>query len=420
MRTVRILLCSAGLLVAGCTLPLSDENFASPSSRVAPKSDRFVLRVSLFPWIPEKESFARWIESEFERQNPSIDLLVRPMNAAETAAGDLSYDHEATVRALSEPQNPDRQDLVEIDTIILGKLVKAQAVQTVSLNLKDYYDFARRAVTIDGKVYGVPHWSCGYFVMTTDSSVAEATTGQQLKIALEGLGTASPDLGGDLIGSWGSVTTYADAFVDSYPEGNLQAALASPTLDPGVGASLAAVGSACNSSGVNFCNRDDDDLVKQFGAKHLDALIGYSERLNPLLSNHENLRLRDQIRITPAPLGSGKTAFLFTDALVRSPNCNSARCQDAAQRFSVFYSSAIIMAKSMMSADKGSGAVPRYLLSSNRSAMRHHDVRRDPLYRQLTPLMALAHSYPNQGIPEARAAGEIRKAVDVLLQPAVP
>lgn len=167
---------------------------------------------------------------------------------------------------------------------------------------------------------------------------------------------------------------------------------------------------------MGYCNRDDDDIVKLFGIGGLDALIGYSERLNILFSDPANRKQLDAIKITPAPLGAGKLAFFFTDALVRSVNCTSPQCRDAADKFSRFYSSASVMTASMMSADKGSGAVPRYLLPASRGAMQDAAVRRDPVYRQLAPLLDTARPYPNQGIPEARASGAIRGAVDSLLK----
>lgn len=417
MQKICAVLCSATLFLAGCATRTEPPSVVRSAPSAAVSAEQFVLRVSLFPWIPEKDVFASWIEREFEKQNPGIDLVIRPMDKANTDAGDLSYDYDLTAAALKDTQSADHQDLVEVDTIILGKLVEADAIQPITIAHGDFYNFAQRAVTIDGKVYGMPHWSCGYFIVTTDSSVANASTAEQLKASLAALGTANPDLGGDVIGSWGSVVSYADAFIDSYPRGDLATALRAPTLDPGVASSLAAVGSACNSSGVGLCNRDDDELVKQFGAGRLDALIGYSERLNVLFSDSGNQKPRDRIKITPAPLGAGKNAFFFTDALVTSSSCTSAQCQDAARKFAAFYSSDTVMADSMMAADKGKGAVPRYLLSASRGAMRQDAVARDPIYRQLAPLLTSARPYPNQGIPEARASGSIGKQVDALLQP---
>lgn len=413
MRKICALLCTASLLLAGCATR-TEQPFAAS---VAP-AERFVLRVSLFPWIPEQDGFAAWIETEFEKRNPDIDLVVRPMSSASTEAGDLSYDYDLTAAALKNVASADHQDLVEVDTIILGKLKAAGAIQPVHITPGDFYGFALEAVTLDGQVYGVPHWSCGYFIITADESVASADTGEALRAALAALGTPSPDLGGDVIGSWGSVVSYADAFVDSYPQGDLAAALRAPTLDSRVAASLGAIGAACNSSGTGLCNRDDEGLVKAFGSGQLDALIGYSERLHVLFSDPGNQKPLDRIRITPAPLGTGKTAFFFTDALVQSSTCISLQCQDAARRFSAFYSSARVMAQSMMAADKGKRAVPRYLLTASRDAMRQPAVARDPIYRQLAPLLDTARPYPNQGIPEARASGLIRSQVDTLLQPA--
>lgn len=414
MRTLSTLLGTAALLLAACTTH-SEQPAAGSALGASVPHEKVSLRVSLFPWIPEKEAFATWIEREFEKDNPDIDLVVRPMANANADGQDLSYDYETTIKALKDPPNGDSQDLVEIDTVILGTLVKAKAIVPATINPSDYFEFANQAVTIGDTVYGVPHWSCGYFIITTDGSVAQAGTAAELKVALAGLGTPAPDLGGDVIGSWGSVASYLDAYVDSYPTGDLGAALRAATLDIGVASSLKSIGEACTSSGTGYCDRDDDDLVKLFGTGGLDALIGYSERLNILFSDPNNRKRPNTIKITPAPLGAGKRAFFFTDALVRSVNCISARCRDAADKFSRFYSSASVMTASMMSADNGPGAVPRYLLPASRGAMQDAAVLSDPIYRQLAPLLDTARPYPNQGIPEARASGVIGGAVKSLL-----
>jgi len=75
------------------------------------------------------------------------------------------------------------------------------------------------------------------------------------------------------------------------------------------------------------------------------------------------------------------------------------------------------MEGSMMSADRGLTAVPRYLLPSTRSVMRRRPVSQDPIYRQLAPALRSAHPYPNRGVPEARERGVIRTAVDALVNP---
>lgn len=410
MKIVSVFLISVAIFFAGCSQyplqPLSDN--------AKPIEQKFVLRVALYPWIPESESFFTWIERSFEAKNPDIDLVVRPMSKANKV--DLSYDIKAARSALGDANSEDYQHLVEIDTLILGSLVKGGGIiQPFFLERHDYFDFAKQAVEIDGRFYGVPHWSCGNFLITTIDSVANAGSAKELRAALVAQGSAYPDLAGDLIGSWSSVVTYLDAYVDTYPGVDLAEALNNTNLDTQVSDALAAVGSACTSSGAGLCDRNDAAIVKEFAAGRLDALIGYSERLNPIFADPDNQISLSKVHITPAPLGVGKTAFLFTDALVLSSACSSRRCVDAAKKFAEFYVSDAVMESSMKSTDGGASAVPRYLLPSTRSAINR--VIHDPIYRQLAPILSTARPYPNQGVPEARERGAIKSAVDTLIHP---
>lgn len=404
-------LMTASVLFLGACSGVQDRSIAA--SELAPQ--RFVLQVALFPYIPERDSFAAWIEREFEAEHGDIDLVVMPMSEAESL--DLSYNHDAAASALKNPDSGHGAHLIEIDTLTLGALVETGAIEPFSLDRKDFYSFAREAVTIDGRVYGVPHWTCGYFIITSSDDVARAGSADALRTALANLRTPHPDLGGDVVGSWGSVVSYLDAYVDTYPRGDLAPALAASTLDPRVAEALASVGAACTSSGTGLCNEDGDDIVEQFASGKLDALIGYSERLNVVFRQGGSPLPVDSIQITPAPLGVGKTAFLFTDALVKSAACTSRQCEDAARRFADFYISDAVMEQSMMGADGGAAAVPRYLLPATQGAMDSPRVVGDRIYQQLAPVLPTARPYPNEGVPEAKARGTIRTAVDALLNP---
>ena len=92
----------------------------------------FQLRVSLYPWIPDPESFLAWIESDFESQYPDIDLVVRALKRSHDwepeYVGDLAYEPEKTVAALTDPSSADHQHLVEIDTLILRALAQSDAI----------------------------------------------------------------------------------------------------------------------------------------------------------------------------------------------------------------------------------------------------------------------------------------------------
>jgi thiamine pyridinylase len=72
-----------------------------------------------------------------------------------------------------------------------------------------------------------------------------------------------------------------------------------------------------------------------FAPGNSDALIGYSERLNPILSHAG--RTVGELDIASATLGEGDEPTLFTDALVMSPRCSSERCRKAAKKFAAYY-----------------------------------------------------------------------------------
>ena len=368
--------------------------------------ESFRLKVALYPWVPNAESLVHWIERDFESRNPDIDLVVRPLARAndEEVFGDLSYDYEKAASALTSG-GEDSQHIIEVDTMILGKLIGAGAVRKFEVQGGvSFLPAALEAVTWEDGVYGVPHWTCGYFVISRLEEVRHAGSLSELLAALETGGTDSVDLVGDLDGSWDSIMIYLDAFMDTYPGGDLGQALSLPELDPAVRDGFRRVGSACTVGGRNFCG---EDHVDEFARGAADALIGYSERLHPILDGGE--AAERELHIASATLGDGDRPMLFTDALVLSRDCSTRRCEDAASAFAAYYVSDEVFETVLMSRDAGQSATPRYLLPSTTSAFDTDSVGADRLYQQLKGEIDGARSYPNRGVPEARDAGVIRE-----------
>jgi thiamine pyridinylase len=378
---------------------------ASASTAKAP-AERFQLRVSLYPWVPDAESLVRWIEADFEASHPTIDLVVRPLNRSydwmPEYTGDLAYEIDKTVQALTGGGG-DAQHLVEVDAMILGELAARGALAPFGLPGADFLPFARQAVTYGGVEYGVPHWTCGYFVISEQDAVQDARNVHQLVGTLRDARTPRVDLVGDLDGSWDAITVYLDGHRDTWPGRSLQDALAHTELDPAVEASFRALGSACEKDGVNHCGSDG---VDQFATGGADALIGYSERLNPILSHPG--RTVGQLHVSSATLGGGDHPALFTDALVMSPGCSTAQCSEAARQFAAYYTSDRVFETVLMSRDAGPAATPRYLLPSTASAFAYGAVAADPLYRQLRREIEGGVPFPNHGLLAARDRGAIQ------------
>ena len=369
--------------------------------------ERFQLRVSLYPWVPEAESLVRWIEADFESKNAHVDLVVRSLEKSHDwkpeYVGDLAYEIDKSVAALTT-EGTDSQHLVEVDTMILGALVERGAVATFGIANPDFLPAAAEAVTWEGESYGVPHWTCGYFVIAEDSAIRSAENLHDLLSILKSAATNRVDLVGALDGSWDSVMVYLDAFRDTYPGRDMEEALSQAELDPAVAASFRSIGAACSKDGKNHCGSDGVDF---FATGNADALIGYSERLNPILAHAENKVT--ELHIASATLGSGDEPTLFTDALVMSPNCSTTQCREAAQKFASYYVSDEVFEVVLMTLDAGSSAPPRYLLPSTTTAFDFGKVAADRLYKELKTEIEGAKPYPNYGVPEAGERGEIRE-----------
>lgn len=151
----------------------------------------------------------------------------------------------------------------------------------------------------------------------------------------------------------------------------------------------------------------------EFANGRLDALLGYSERLNAVLDKKPEFNLEEMF-IEAAPIGGGKSTFLFTDALVMSAKCQTDRCIDAAKRFAEFYISDDVMISAMMGKDTKDGH-PRYLLSATQNSFESPEIKADPIYSQLRLMLNSALPYPNQGVPEARESGKLKPLVRKLI-----
>jgi thiamine pyridinylase len=397
------------LAANACVGPGRQET-APPGPRPEAAGGKIELRVSLFPWVPEPDSLMHWIERDFEDLHPEIDLVVRGADRSQDWVrtqyrGDLAYEIDRTVAALTT-HSADFQHLVEIDAMILGTLVQRGAIVPFQVSNRQFLPFAAEAVTWGDTIYGVPHWTCGYFVISENAAVRNARTVDELARVLAAQNTPRPDLLADLDGSWDAVMVYLDAYRDTYPDSSLFEALQREDVNTAVAASLRTVGGACSSPTGSLCGTDS---VPLFSRGQVDALVGYSERLNKIFSDPQ--RTVGKLHLASAPLGNGDRPTLFTDALVMSPQCASQACRRAAQIFAEYYTSDRVFEVLMMSRDVGGRAPPRYLLPSTSTAFQTAAVAADSLYRQLWAEIADARPFPNFGVPEARARGTIRSAV---------
>ena len=363
------------------------------------------FRVALFPYIPDTLgdnylAMLTRIEREFEAQNPTIDLVLKPLDK-----NDDFYDLETLTKWLTTAPAAGGYDMVEVDTVVLGELIAANLVAPWSapLGVSDWHPAGRDGVSIGGNIYGVPHWLCGHFIFSRDKRVAKAKTVEKLIVALDKADPGVPNLAGNLLGSWNMPALYLDAWVDTHGAGGVSSAI-TPTLDARVMRGFKQFSKQCETGGKNPCidgEFDDDENEKAaqlFVIGKSDSFLGYSERLNYMVRQGADAR---KIRLSSAPLGEGKRPILFVDAFVVRRSCDAA-CQQIASRFTSYMNAPATQEWVLMGRDKGTVAVPRYLIPATLSAFRAPSVRRDAHFKRLAAEIKGGAPYPASGLPATR------------------
>lgn len=372
-------------------------------SQMQGTSSKKLFRVALFPYIPDSlrdkyQAMLKRIEREYEHSNPTIDLELRPLDQ-----NDDFYDSATLVNWLTSDHENGGYDLVEVDTVLLGDLIAAGAINPWPKppGESDWHPAARNVVTVNKSVYGVPHWLCGHFIFTRNKAVNRARSLSQLRSALAAADPKIPNLTGNLLGSWNLPALYLDAWADTYGPQGLESAITS-NLDARVMKWFSMFSKECETDGKNPCidgTFEDNDLsAKEFALAKTDAFLGYSERLNYLLQNGVDGKT---IKISAAPLGEGNRPVVFVDAFLLRKNCNEF-CQTASAAFARYMNSPETQAWILMSRDNNTNAVPRYLLPATRSAFTAPGVKEDVHFNALKREIAKGTAYPANGLPRER------------------
>ncbi|WP_205525556.1 hypothetical protein [Pyxidicoccus trucidator] len=378
----------------------------------ARSNERVTLRVPIYPYIPDAagDQFASMltrIETEFEHQHPDVDLVLNP-----SCFQDDFYEPSMLARSL-KGEGECSYDVVETDTVILGELVATGAVRPWSrLPAQAVWHPAGVAASVhEGRLYGIPHWLCGHFIISRDEDVSRARTVSDLLHALEARQTPEPDLAADLLGSWNLPALYLDAWADTNGAWRIESAVTTARYDANVLDGLRRFTQACESNGANPCvdgtYNDDFDLpAKRFAQGQADATMGYSERLHVILKNLPAGQRASELKLSSAPLGNGDRPILFTDSYFLSVRCTGA-CEQAARRFVEYMSRPSTFEWILMSEDAPAGArVPRYLVPATLDAYAMPKVRQDPFYPVIGLEVLQGMPFPNEGLLDIR--GQMR------------
>jgi len=353
----------------------------------------------LFPYIPDAahdhfKALTLALTQQFEAANPMIPVRI-------TIAPDLDlYDLQpggelATLLGTGAGS----VDVVELDALLLGDLVKLHWVQPLPALAAGILPAAAQAASVDNQVYGIPTYLCSNVVYAHDKGLARVGDGPALLEFLTSLGPATP-LVGDYSGSWTLPSLYLDAWADTQGAGGLGGAYL-PPVDASTLSSFRPLVRSCASGGTNPCLNGTyahgTGAETAFATGRANGFVGYTERLFYILS----AATQTQPTVISAPLGRGTHPVMFVDVLVVNPNCTGS-CFVDALTFISFMSQLGTRNLIAFSQDAPPGTFPRYLLQANGAFYSGSLAQQDPFYPRFWDFIQNAVAFPNQGFPQDR------------------
>lgn len=367
---------SAIALILGILLPTAS-GFASDGQRT--------LRVVLYPYIPDKEAYFTDVKRTFEKLNPDIELELIDLS-------DNYYD-ESSPHAIT---NTDA-DVMEVDSVFLQDLVDAHDIQPLRTDLgvttSSFVPVATSAVMIRGVQFGVPHWLCTSFLITSQTDpLSKATTFSDIVKGLGGKRAPNTGLLIDLEGKSTLGELYLNAVIARNQPANLTSILPT-TIDQGIVTDIRKIRLLCDPE---YCrdkvSHDIDGFYpRMYAHKRGRAYVGYSESLYYVgLENMTNCGSGecvglDQISINPLPLADTKPRpFAWVDSFTISSGCLG-QCLADAETFVRFITSKNQVRNALLPTSNGAS---RYLLPALSSLYTDRLLlAQAPLYLKLYPII---------------------------------
>ncbi|WP_342613825.1 extracellular solute-binding protein [Bradyrhizobium sp. NL2] len=313
-----------------------EQDCAAKASALPPVQPT-VLRVALYPFVPDRLALFEKIEAIFECENPGVNVvLISTPNAT-----DNYYDDDDEKKKGIQFVDA---DVYEIDTILLSDFVNLGKIAPIELPFDDLAPETVKAVTRNSNIYGVPHWLCGNFLFyrKSDTATANVVTWEDLVDTLgKHHGTLLIDFKGhSTLGEWYITALSAMIGMDAAQRQILN----KQPVDPSAIAHLQKILSAC---AVGYCrsqalHNNTGFYARAFVRGQARAYIGYSETIYYGLRDAADNCLptsgcmaEDDIAVRALPrFGANKaeTGVGWVDALAIDAKLNGAK-KDLAQQF---------------------------------------------------------------------------------------
>jgi thiamine pyridinylase len=358
----------------------------------AKSGQKITLRVNLFPYLPDAagDSFrgmAARIKSEFETQNPSIKL-------------EVTLDKNNDFYNLENYKDWLRRfDVVEPDTLFLSDLVNSGLIENWENAVEsDWQPPAQQAAKVNGKIYAIPQWLCGYFLFSRDPRIAHAENIRDLVTALKAPHGDIPEIAGNLNSSWDTPTLYLESWEGNHAPIDSDRGI-STDLDRETMRCLTQFSKQGEWKGSNPCldktYKDNNLAFTLFANGQVEASFGYSESLFDILKTAPG---DVSIIISPLVLGNTNHPLLFMDGFVLRKG-SSQNIKNAARKFVDYMQNPDTYAWIVMSQDAGKPATPRYLIPATVSAFAAEPIKSDRYYQAIQGVINISGNFPNSGLP---------------------
>lgn len=375
-----------------------------------------VLNVALYPDIPSHPN------GNFDAL---LDHVVNAFQAAypEVLLNAVVVDNDTKIykfNLLPQQLNATGYDVLELDTLFMSYLVSSDLITPAKISGDAPLPVALAASTVNGVLYGVPSWLCMDFIFSYSSSLNTVHTLDDLIAFLKSNPGGRPALLADYNGSWRMPSIYINAYIQTYGYQSLSKAFVMPP-DPVVVDHLKSLMLTCDSGSANSCvdktnhNSSDGTIERVFANGNADAEIGFSEQSFYILLNQS---VSKNLIVVPATWGASPQPLLYSDSFVTNKSsCSSDTCQNDSAAFTSMMTGLEMKKYIAFSQDLTPDMPPRHLLVATASFWNDDDVKNDPIYQQVAPIVRNAQPFPNSFLPDlqsemdTRICGQLTKAM---------
>jgi len=350
------------------------------------------LTVILYNWIPSLEEYFGSMEADYEKLNPDIDLQIVSLPGY--------YDGLDKTNA----------DVYEVDESGLRMLLGMERLQPLALSEvpdpEDFFPICKDVAYIDGKWWGLPHWTCTNFMFyrKDDTELAKVKTFSELEKVIGGKNhPRGKGLLIDMMGTYRTVEMYMDTVMDLYPD-DPQAYYAYRDANNINGQAIKVMSRIVDlmDPGMGRNPQNDkifDNLMRQFIYGNGRAFVYYSEAIGYFY------------KIIKDAQGFGDTTLSVDDLAIRAfvqsdtgkacqPGYVDSFCLDKSlsgqkRADALEYIQWVTSCKAVVKQIAPTPDFVRYLSPARYSIYTDPDLLKvAPLYKEMQPIMALGRYFP--------------------------